>query len=272
MKSDDIAESTLQQLGYEVYRIPTSDKKKKKEADFIIKYKGYIAIVEAKLKEDDKNEVTKLEDILSCGKVYTNEAKLGRNETLSGIIGKASRQLKSSSDKEHDFKMMLFIASGINVKTKADQFKDTIYGSTLILETIISNTKWKKCYFYRYSDFYRRKALDAAIVGYIQGEKLLLELCLNPYSNNYDLLKVSEFIKPFGDGVIDPFQEEKLGKAYIPDDNYKGKKEQPFSKKFPLYDPVLQHLAEKYGTNPLIKVDFESPEFITIMEVNKNKP
>lgn len=255
MNSDRIARECLEDLGYQVEVIPTSDHDRKKEADFIIGYDGHIAILEAKLKEDDKKTAKEKESALASGEVSIVEGKLGRNETISGVIRTSAKQLASSSDKEHDFKIVSFLATGSNVKTKADQFKDTIYGST----SIIHGSTYKLCYFYRNSDFFRRKVIDGAIVGYIFNGKISLELCLNPYSNNYEKLKTSSFIKPFGTAIIDPVELERQGLAYIPDENIE-RKLNDLQLLSPMYNPILCHLMEKYNTGSLIAADFDSPE------------
>lgn len=256
MNSDCIAREYLEGLGYQVEVIPTSDHDRKKEADFIASYDGHIGIVEAKLKEDDQKIAEEKEIALASGEVSIVEGRLGRNETISGVIRTAAKQLSSSSDKEHDFKIISFVATGSNARTKADQFKDTIYGSTLI----INGSTYKHCYFYRNSDFYRRRIIDGAIVGYVFDGKIHLELCLNPYSNNYEKLKISSFIEPFKTAIIDPMKLERQGLAYIPDEEIERKRSSSHLLS-PMYNPILTHLREKYKTGLLIAVDFGSSEF-----------
>ncbi|MDQ7089732.1 MAG: hypothetical protein Q9M50_03695 [Methylococcales bacterium] len=252
MVSDEIAHKMLIKLGYVVEKIPESEKE---EADFLVKYQGSTALLEAKLKKDDPSIVKKREASLSAGKVSVVEAKLGINSNLSKIIDKANSQLLSSSDKPHDFKIVSFIASGINEKTKTDQFKDTIYGSTLVSNG--NNTK--TCYFFRDSAFYKRNNIDAAIVGYVFNNEIILELCLNPYSLNYNSLKESVFLEPFKGAVIDPLKLENKGLAYIPDHNI-DRKLNEFQKNIPSHNPILIHLQEKYKTGFLINIDWDSPE------------
>ncbi|MFS1422868.1 hypothetical protein [Shewanella sp. 10N.286.48.B5] len=259
MKSDEVAYELLQNLGYAVEVISTSDNEQKKEADFLICYKNIVAIVEAKLKEDDPNIINEKERNLVAGEVSIVEGKLGRNEIHSGIINKATKQLISSGDKEHDFKIISFIATGSNVKTKADQFKDTIYGSTLIMESSDSVTTSKICYFFRNADFYRKKEIDAAIVSYILNDKIITQLCLNPYSKKFEVLRNSIFLEPFNGAVIDPIQLENQGLAYIPDADVE-RTLNDFHKLSPVYSPILQHLTKKYNTGFLVGVDFDSPE------------
>lgn len=264
MKSDDLAQAALEAMGYEVSPTPPSKQSGKKEADFLVSYQEISALIEAKLKENDPEEEKNREDQLTSEGWYSSEHVRGRDETISGIIRNGARQLKSSENKEHEFKILFFVADCINSKTVSEQFIDTIYGRTEIMECDNQNST-KKCYFYRNSDFYRRRIIDAAIVGHISNGHINLKICLNPYSENYLALKNSKFIPPFDGAIIDPIEEEKLEKAYIPDDNIE-RKEHPFTKLFSLYDPVLIHLAQKYKTKTLIKLDPNQPE-ITVRNI-----
>jgi hypothetical protein len=271
MDSNKLGHDLLKGLGFDVESIPESTIEGKKEADYLATYKNVCAIIEVKLKEDDPNLLTEKEETLEAGKVFEHDAKLGRNETVSGKLKKASEQLESSSDKEHDFKILLYVASGNMAKTKSDQFLDTIYGSTKILEMDKITDDPKTCYFFRNSDFYRRKSIDAAIVSYIIGNKTETRLCLNPYSSKYESIKNSDILIPFKRAIIDPIEEEKSGCAYIFDGHEERKKSnildsdeeqkiRKFQEHFHQYNPTLIFLTNKYKTGRLIKVDFNSPE------------
>ncbi|MBA5686693.1 hypothetical protein [Rugamonas apoptosis] len=260
MLSDDLAASALSALGFDVQVIPVSGDGGKKRPDFIISSRGETAVVEAKLKLDDAAEASRREEILSNGEVYVSEHVLGRDETLSAIVGRSNRQLRASP-LDADYKILMFLAHCINAKVVADQMVDTLYGRTTVIE-MAKGAAAKPCYFYRNSDFYRRPELDGAIVGYVAQGRAKLRFCINPYSQKFAELRASDLLLPFGGAVIDPIEEEAKGLAYIPDPDIE-RKENAFSKLFPLYDPVLRHLAAKYQKGHLTRTDFNSPE-ITI--------
>lgn len=119
MNSDKLGYDLLSHIGYKVTPIPTSDKM---EADFLVEFGGYSALVEAKLKKDSTVATKEREESYITGQPYLFEHRMGRNETLSGIVRKASHQLKSSSDKKHNFKLMLFVATGYVAEKQAEQF------------------------------------------------------------------------------------------------------------------------------------------------------
>lgn len=261
LKSDDSAKDTLEKLGFSVEKLPESTESGKKMPDFLVRHGHARALVEAKLKGDDPDEATVREKTLDTGEVYVSDHVLGRDETLSGIVRNGSKQLKADTGVEADFKVLFVLMDCINARVVSEQLVDTLYGRTSIIE-YGKPPQPKPCYFYRNSDFYRRQETDAAIVGHVQAHdgNAILKICLNPYSPRYQKLKASEFLLPFGQAVLDPIDEEKAGRAYIPDAEVE-RKEQEFTQTFSSYDPVLHHLAKKYKTARLLRFDFYAPEF-----------
>lgn len=261
MKSDHLAEHSLTQLGFSVEKLPESTESGKKMPDFLVKYGPTSALVEAKLKIDNPQDAAERENVLDTGEVYASDHALGRDETLSGIVRKGSRQLKAQTGLEADFKVLFVLMDCINASVVSEQLVDTLYGRTSVIECG-KPPRPKPCYFYRNSDFYRRQETDAAIVGHVQAHdgSTKLKICLNPYSPRYQKLKTSDFLLPFRQAVLDPIDEEEAGRAYIPDADVE-RKEHEFTRAFPLYDPVLHHLAEKYKTAQLLRADFNAPEF-----------
>ena len=261
MKSDDLAEYLLKQLGFELEKLPVSTESGKKMPDFLIRSGAASALVEAKLKGDDPSEARHRTDTLNAGEVYASDHELGRNETISTIVRNASKQLGAAPGIKSDFKVLFFLMDCINSRVVSEQLVDTLYGRTSVIE-YGKAPQAKSCYFYRNSDFFRRNEIDAAIIGYIPAshDNATLRVCLNPYSPRYEELKLSELLLPFKGAVLDPIDEEKAGRAYIPDANIE-RKEHEFTRAFSLYDPVLQHLAKKYNTSQLIRCDFKAPEF-----------
>ena len=256
--SDQYAKVFLEQLGYQVNKIPESNKK---EADFLVKFKDChdIAIIESKLKTDDRKILQNREERLSRGEAFVLEEKLGNNSKISKISSTGKKQLLSSGNNyKHDYKILLFIADGINPDTKFEQIIDTIYGRTRILKMLESETI--PCYYYRDSIFYKRKEIDATIVISNSNIKpTYATLCLNNHSNNYDDIKDSCFVGSFKNAIIDPIEEEKNNLAFIPD-NDAPRKINMLEQMLPSpFNPLLQHLQKKYSTGLLHKLDWRIP-------------
>ena len=139
----------LESWGMKVEDIPTSDLQNKKEADFIVNFGGVRVLIEEKTKEDDPEYLIKRATELEKGGIHEVMVPIVRDETLSGIIRNAARQLRSSSDKPHDFRLIWFTAAGENAQAKYEQFMATLYGKTNILEMNASG--YRRCYYFRNS-------------------------------------------------------------------------------------------------------------------------
>ena len=266
-KSDIYAKKFLENLGYQVDKISESNNE---EADFLVQIKDCedIAIIEAKLKTDDKKEFQKREEKLSKGEVYILEAELGIDNNISKISSKAKKQLLSSGEKyKHDYKILLLIADGINPNIKFEQMIDTIYGRTRIFKAKENTTI--DCYYYRDSIFYKRKEIDAIIV--ISNSNIsdpYATLCLNNYSTNYEKIKKSCFIQYFrlNKAVIDPIEAEKNKQIFIPDKNAP-RNINSLEKMLPsTFNPLLYHLQQKYSTGILHPIDWKTPVLEIIKE------
>lgn len=234
----------LEYWGISVEDIPTSDRAQKQEADFIATFGTTRVLIEEKTKEDNAENKTARAQQLESGEIYAKTIPLVRNETLSGIIRDAAKQLCSSSDKPHDFRLIWFTATGPYAEAKYEQFMATLYGRTNIFE--MNSEGYRRCYFFRNSDFHRRASVvDGAIVAYTHGNSISAKLCLNPLSLRFSELRKSPIIEPFGTAIEDPIELESDGTAFILDTDLNRKNE----------GPLLAYLQEKYSTRPLMKID-----------------
>jgi hypothetical protein len=224
-----------------VQDIPTSEKE---EADFIATFNGIRVLIEEKTKEDNLKELAERNQTLKQGGIYATTLPLVRNNRLSGLITKAASQLQSSSDTTHDFRLMWFTGTGVNAQAKHEQFRATLYGLTNIIE--MHSTRYRRCYFFRNSDFCRRaNVIDGAVSAYINGNSISAKLCLNPLSPKYPALRQSSVLTPFGTAVEDPFLLEADGTAFILDsDMHRGEEHL-----------ILDFLRAKYKTNALMSFD-----------------
>lgn len=265
LSSDEISKILLESFNYNVKKIPESEKK---EADFLVTLEkcNDIVLVEAKMITDDKKEYIKKDTTLKNGDIYFYDAKLGINNKISKITSNAKRQLISSSDKEHKYKLIFYVVSGINPQTKAEQIIDTLYGRTRIL--ISSEKVTKDCFYFRPSKFYSYKnTIDGAIIAeqdLVNKNKFNLILYLNSLSQNFDSIKSSCLIKPFGEAVINPIDKERCGEIFIPDNDIPrnvdgiGKILENSN-----YNHILRHINEKYNLNDyLIACDWNTPLYI----------
>jgi len=239
------ARALLEHWGVSVHDIPISDADEKKEADFFAKFEDINVLIEEKTKGDDPDYLAARAMELEQGAIHAATLPLIRNETLSGIVRDASKQLRSSSNLPHDFRLMWFTATGVHAKGKYEQFIATLYGLTNISE--MNSDGHRRCYYFRNADFFRRAAvIDGAIASYTEGKSIKAKLCLNALSPRYHALRKSAVVCPFGEAVEDPIELETSGCAFILDCDLARNEE----------GPLLAYLQAKYKTAPLMRFDF----------------
>ena len=244
MPTFSFARALLEHWGVSVSDIPTSDAQEKKEADFLAIFDDVRVLIEEKTKEDDPEYLAARARELERGQIHAATVPLRRNETLSGIVRDASKQLRSSSDLQHDFRLVWFTATGVSAQGKYEQFMSTLYGRTNILE--MNADGYRRCYYFRNADFFRRASvIDGAVAAYTDGKSISARLCLNALSPQYEALKRSAVLPPFGTAVEDPIELEAEGAAFILDCDLNRKDE----------GPLLSYLQTKYKTAPLMKFD-----------------
>lgn len=244
MTTISYARALLEHWGFVVEDIPTSDRELRKEADFAATYRDVRVLIEEKIKEEDPARRVARESTHRDGLLHVEALPLVRDETVSGVIRRAAKQLKSSSRLRHDFRLLWFTATGPTAQGKYEQFMSTVYGRTNVLE--MNADGYRRCYFFRHGDFYRRAGvIDGAVAAHTDGRKITARLCLNPLSPSFDQLRRSELLKPFGTAVEDPLALEAQGLALILDSDLDRNAE----------GPLLEYLQNKYKTGPLMKID-----------------
>jgi hypothetical protein len=245
MPHSSYARALLQQWGVRVKDIPTSDLEGKKTADFLATFGSTRVLIEEKTKQDDPEYLAQRATELESGEVHGITLPITHNKTISGIVRTASKQLKSSSDTPHDFRLVWFTADGVTAKGKYEQFMATLYGRTNIVE--MNATRLRPCYFFRNNEFSRRASIiDGAVAAYTDGKSISTRFCLNPLSPAYEKLKVSEVLTPFKDAIEDPIEMEQSASAFILDAAIDRKNEAE----------LLAFLQQKYQTRPLMTFDF----------------
>lgn len=237
-----IAMQVMQIWGATVTQLPTSSKD---ECDLLAALDGVHLLVEEKTKLDDPRDTQAREASFARGDVHGSVLPLRHNNTISGIVRKATDQLSSTgSDVAHDLRVIWFTGVGYHAEAKQHQFISTIYGSTRVFE--LDRPQMRPCYFFRNSDFFRfRDHLDGAIAAFLTGDTLTMKLCLNPYSQGWERLRDSPFSQHFKVGLVDPIAEEHAGEAYVVDSDMSRSNE---------YE-VLRFLEKKYGLEKAQNMD-----------------
>ena len=238
MKSQSIAEMVLKGWGAEVQEIPTSTKN---ESDWLATVDGFRLLVEEKTKFESPEKITARNEVLARGEVHGSVSGLQPNNRISGIFGKAAKQLRSTGeDVEHDARVVWFTSMGSDREEKYHQAFNTIYGCTKVFDLDVSNSL-RDCYFRYNSEFFRHKNLDGAYLLKANNGEGIIRLCLNPFGSNWQALRDSPFASRLKNGLVDPIAEEESGEVMIVDTDIDRRNEQG----------LLQYLSRKYGVEKL---------------------
>lgn len=233
MNYEQQVKNFFESLGYKVEKIKEDNQE---SPDFIIYDDESTYVLELKTKFPANVEIEKRKRILDSGKIFNiSESVEGKNR-LSGIIKKAERQLKKFSD-TNLLRIVWLLSTGHLAEPRLLQFQATLYG----LATVVSSKGSGDCYFFYNSEFFRfREFIDGAIVS---TEKELL-LLINPLSPRYLQLKNSSLPKHLGNAVVDPFELECQGLAFLVDSDVDRNDR----------EVILNYLRRKYGLEDLINL------------------
>lgn len=252
-KSDTAATSVLENLGFSVRKLPETSLLGKR-ADFIAELGALKLLVEAKLREDDPEELARIEKDEAATGTRTSSHDMGKNNSLTKNIRDAVKQLNAEREETHDFKVLMYLADCENASAVFEQIVDTLYGKTTVLHSRRDrlDTLEIPCYFYRENEFHPAKSLDAAIVGFKSGGQWVMALCLNPFADRFKKVRSSELSILFEGRTIDPVEEESKGVALIPghDAPRPSRESKQFERMFSIADVMLRHLEKKYGYEP----------------------
>jgi len=219
--------------------IPTADDE---QSDFLVTLGRSRILIEEKTKIDDPTQLEVRRKALDSGKTHLVVKPLVRTNRLSGIVGKAVKQLRSSSETyPYDFALVWFTGTGLHGKAYFEQFIATLYGAVGIIE--LNSPYRRPCYFFQNSDFHRHaEFLDGAVAAHIDSNgRISARLCPNPLSPRVKGLRQTRFAKLFGTAIEKPHAAERSGRAYVLEGDTDRRDEAA----------LLRELQAKYKTAPL---------------------
>jgi hypothetical protein len=223
-------------LGYHVEKIPESSVE---SPDFLVYDDSVSYLVELKTKFPSMEQIAERKSTLETGEIHSIQESITYQNRLHGIIKKAVGQLDEHKDKI-PFRLIWLLSTDYLAEPRMLQFKSTIYGIACVVD--VSQERPGDCYFFYNSDFYRyRSKLDSAIISTDMTNPVLL---LNPLSARYENLKSSSLIKHFDNALIDPYNLDLQGKAFLVDSDVDRGNE----------EAVLQYLREKYKSENFVKL------------------
>ena len=233
---------------YSVDRIPREDIE---TPDFFVFDDTSSYLVELKTKFPSDQQIRERREELLAGKIHQISEQLVPNNTLSGIIKKANKQLKNFNFRDNVLRIVWLFCTGHLAEPRMEQFQKTLYGSATLVDWNNSGRSGE-CFFFYTSEFYRyRDVLDGAIVSSdSEGGFLKAKLLLNPLSTRYEQMKSSSLLKHFGNGVIDPSAMAEKDECFIVEGNVDRDDR----------ETVINYLIDKYDLQDVqvLKMNFMS--------------
>jgi hypothetical protein len=242
MSNISIAEAILKHWGASVYPVPTSQKE---ESDWLATLEGFRLLIEEKTKLENPDSAATREESLRSGQVHGSTTPLRPNNRVSGIIGKAAKQLRSTgADVPHDARVIWFTSVGFDRETKDHQAYNTLYGATKTFD-LDRSASLQDCFFFYNSEFFRHQDIDGAYLVVADQGTVTVRLCLNPFSARWTDLRDSPFAKRLATGLVDPVAQEAAAEAMLVDG--------PVDRRNS--ETVLTYLRTKYGIQKLLNMD-----------------
>lgn len=152
-------------------------------------------IVEVKCKYDD-GELFKQLQAKKARETVPYHAKIQRNNSLSSLIEKASRQIEASKYlSESAFGVLWFHPDPkLGFSDSDEQMRMTLYGGRYAFVDAPDGTQWcMPCYYTTYSDFYRYTSINAVALHVEEG----VQLMPNPFSDRANDFKKSMLYEDF---------------------------------------------------------------------------
>ncbi|WP_295942641.1 hypothetical protein [uncultured Xanthomonas sp.] len=242
MSDISIAETILKHWGATVEPVPTSQKE---ESDWLATLDGFRLLIEEKTKLENPDSAAARAESLKSGQFYGSTTPLSPNNRVSGIIGKAAKQLRSTgADVQHDARVIWFTSAGFDRETKDHQAYNTIYGATKTFD-LDRSASLQDCFFFYNSEFFRHQDIDGAYLVVADQESATVRLCLNPHSSRWTSLRDSPFAQKLVTGLVDPVAQEAAAEAMLVDG--------PVDRRDSA--AVLNYLRTKYGIQKLMNMD-----------------
>lgn len=252
-KSDSLSKIILENLGVSPIKIEETHEK---QCDYLVDLEGDIYLIEAKLREDDKAEIDKIDAEIQSNGISISNLNLGKDRNTAHIIKNAKKQLLSTAKNYKNseyFSIVLIIVDNecYEQSGKYEQIYSTLLGKKDLLIIENNNTKKIDCYYFDKSELYQNTDIDGAIVVIARKDKFCLSFILNNFSPKFSELKKSKIIEKFDKSeIIDPSDYEE---AWILDSSF-------YKKAKDLSDRAkIDFLKNKYGIqDKVIAINFNS--------------
>jgi hypothetical protein len=225
----------FESLGYVVTRVPESNRSQ--QADYSIENGVDQFIAEVKSRGRDEDFERRMERF---GRAESQQT-IGRSNPISKQISVAAGQLAATAAENPSLlRIIVFVAAGDDPELQVDQFQATLYGKVDLLREGDAGVVAVPCFYFTFSDFFRLRGIDAAVVLAPAGARL----CINSFAGRRDRLGESKLHKEMSavGAVTDPEAQERLGGAFLADTDIDRRDEAA----------ILSYVRSKYGRPELL--------------------
>ena len=224
-------QSFFERLGYNVSRIDETPEAKR--ADLRVSDSTDSYLVEVKSRQDDG-----FERALRVSGVAESMTELAYDNSISGKIGNAVKQLDTTAQESDEYKLLWY--QDLTEDETIRVFK-TLYGIVELIQPAESGAESIDCLYFTFSDFFRYTTLVGAVLGHSNGGLLLL----NSKCPVLPSFRESRLYREFGsrdNRVWDPIRLENDGKIYVADCP-EGRRDEV---------AMIEYVKKKYGVSVLI--------------------
>lgn len=194
--SKRLAKAELSRLGFEVNEIPLATGKR---ADLHVKDGTHAYHIEAKDKFESQNIPAASQDDF-----YRREDPLTYNNTISGVLRHAHKQLNETPKADAPFQL-IWVHAGSDLQWRLAFV--TFYGHQYLRAVWPRGAKCVKCFYFTYYAAHSMPDVEALILT----EGNSLNLCMNEFSRRRDEFRSSRLYEVFSEEQIDPVAMETAG-------------------------------------------------------------
>lgn len=202
--------SLLVEIGMGVERIAATQHEPR--ADYVASDSHSRYIIEVKGRDEDRL----YQNDLATKEFAFREEYLGRTNPVSRQIREGAEQLACTPDIGTPFQVLALVTSANQSDAQAQQFHATLYGTSFIITPGSGSSGIATpCFYFSFSEFYRLRHVDAALVLTLGGARLLV----NDLADRAGEFRSSDLYKFFDQhgALEDPPRSEADGTAFIAD-------------------------------------------------------
>jgi hypothetical protein len=177
-ESKIFAKLFFESLGYSVGPIPQVKEGGQKRADLKATLNDETIVIEAKGKAPNQGYIDLLERVKAQGYGSITREEVAWN-AMSSVVEKANRQLEATTAPDNAARILWISCLHDDWKYVLETFRHRLYGDVEVtifqeINSLPVAIETRSCLYYDYSDFYRYRSIDGAVLACPVGVKVLV--------------------------------------------------------------------------------------------------